>query len=157
MQRFETDLCEVLMALEVEVLPGARRALRRAVRLPCDVKCELWDEPVLHIATELSPFGVWLNSDFVLDVGTRVELVFLANFVRGTEGIECSGYVKRVEMRRRRSEGRYAGMGIEFDELTAQQQDQIASMLCGLPPPLPHSAKAEISKHVWVDGFAAVG
>ena len=41
-----------------------RRALRRAVDMPCEVISNYVDEPLLYWATDLSPYGLWLDTPF---------------------------------------------------------------------------------------------
>lgn len=119
----------------VEVLAGPRGAMRRAVDFSCDVACDVWDEILPHRATNLSPQGIWLETDYPLHVGTEVVLAFDAP--RTDRRVLVYGDVRRVEMRRRATERKGAGMGISFEYLSQRDRDLLAEVLRGLPPPLP--------------------
>lgn len=112
-----------------------RRALRRAVSLDCQVICDDWEGPVPHLATNLSPHGIWLTTMYPLHVGTEVVLSF-APPGRDDELLVYGG-VRRVEIKRRQSDPPRAGMGIAFDYLSEADTDLLRRQLVGMPPPLP--------------------
>jgi len=62
---FSKDAICIAGALEVK--PGDRRALRRLVRMPCDVLADVFDDAVAHVMTDLSPFGAWIDTTYPLD------------------------------------------------------------------------------------------
>lgn len=140
------------MLQSVEILPGARRALRRAVHVECDVVSRWWDEPVPHLATDLSPQGIWLESALPLELGDEVVLAFRPpRWPKGCE-VMVFGAVRRVDLRRRASDPRRAGMGIEFLDLAVGDEGELTASLRGLPPPLPRRRRARSRREqIWVD------
>jgi hypothetical protein len=137
-----------------EVLPGSRRALRRAVHLECDVVSPWWDEPIAHRATDLSPHGIWLESQFPLSLGDVAVLTFRPPRWRERAEVIAFGAVRRVELRRRASDPRASGMGIEFLDLDDDEASELARTLVGLPPPLPGARHARTRREqVWVDAL----
>lgn len=122
----------------VEILEGGGRAeLRRAVNLECQVVSDMWEGTLPHRAKNLSPSGIYLESDFPLHVGHEVVLSFEPP--RGGAELLIYGEVRRVEMRRRGYEplGRGGGMGVAFDYMSEDERARLAAALIGLPPPLP--------------------
>ena len=140
-----------------EVLPGSRRALRRAVHLDCDVVSPWWDEPVPHRATDLSPYGIWVESQFPLSLGDVAVLTFRPPRWRERAEVIVFGAVRRVELRRRASDPRASGMGIEFLDLDDEEAEQLTRTLVGLPPPLPRPRGTRRARarreQVWVDAL----
>lgn len=117
-----------------------RRALRRAVSLDCQVISDDWEGPVPHLATNLSPDGIWLTTMYPLHVGSEVVLSFSPP---GSEDeLLVYGGVRRVEIKRRQSDPPSAGMGIAFDYLSRTDTELLRDRLVGLPPPLPSRKKA---------------
>lgn len=140
------------MLQSAEVLPGARRALRRAVHVECDVVSSWWDEPVPHLATDLSPHGMWVESQFPLQLGEVVVLTFRPPRWSSDEQLIAFGAVRRVELRRRASDPRASGMGIELLDLDDDEARDLAASLRGLPPPLPRERHARLRREqVWID------
>lgn len=139
------------MLQPVTVLPGARRALRRAVHVECDVVSRWWDEPVPLLATDLSPFGVWLQSPFPLEVDEEMVLELRPPRWQGAD-LQVFGAVRRVELRRRASDPRASGMGVEFLDLREEEAAELARALRGLPPPLPGPRyPRHRTEQIWVD------
>ncbi len=118
-----------------------RRALRRAVELPCDLVSRYLDEPLLYWATDLSPFGVWLDTSLPMQLGEQVVLSFQppTGWRRGE--ITVFAEVVRLTSGRRRRESdaprRTTGMGLEFLDLGFDEERALRSWLFGRPPPLP--------------------
>jgi hypothetical protein len=125
---------------------GARRALRRAVRMPCELLSDLWDEPVAHVLRDLSPLGAFVDSPLPLETGDAL-LVSVPAVAQGlnTMRVEHQGLgrdlvlsarVVRSSLGRRRGEMGRSGMGLAFE---ASETERLALMriLWGFPPPLP--------------------
>jgi len=123
----------------MEVMADVRRALRRAVCLPCDVVSHYWDEPLSHIATNLSPFGMWIDTLLPLHRGAEVVLTFRPPRMRDHE-LTVFAEVTRVVTGRRRGDRGSIGMGLEFQDLTAHDQQLMRKCLHGLPPPIRRRA-----------------
>lgn len=122
------------MNVAASVIPSRRRALRRAVRLECQVQSAFWDGEVDLLATDVSPLGLWLDCPLPLEPGESLRLAFrlpgAAPFVTGAE-------VARAGLLRRRNDSSRAGMGLSFTGLPEATRDRLAAQLRGLPPPLP--------------------
>jgi len=133
-----------------EVLPGARRAVRRAVSLECAVISDWWDEPVPHLVTNLTPHGLWIETPFPLEIGDEMIVSFTPPRWRRDREIVTCGAVRRVDLRRREAGG---GMGIEFLDLGEGERSELTATLRGLPPPLPKklSRRRPRREHVWVE------
>lgn len=123
--------------LAVEILPGERRAVRRAVALECSVLSEEWDEAAPHLLTDLSPFGAWLETSLPLEPGSTVLLSFLPPRQTRVHELLVSATVARAHLRRRRDDGPVAGMGVRFTDLSPAEFERLSLCLRGLPPPLP--------------------
>ncbi|HEX2677456.1 MAG TPA: PilZ domain-containing protein [Polyangiales bacterium] len=114
-----------------------RKSLRRAVRLEADVLADLWDGPVPFVATNLSPDGLFLESDLPLEIGSELIVSFVPPRWQTSEPVTALAEVARVGLFRRRRERRMSGMGLRFLELENCESDLLAEALRGLPPPLP--------------------
>jgi Tfp pilus assembly protein PilZ len=148
------------MLQPIEVLAGPRSALRRAVDIQCDVVSDFWDEPLAHKAVNLSPQGIWLETDYPLHVGTEVVLSFEPP--RAERRVLVYGDVRRVAFKRRASEKKGAGMAISFDYLSRRDTTMLEELLRGLPPPIPPRRRPRVpsrrmrapeprTEMVWVD------
>jgi len=120
-------------------IPSTRRvAVRRAVALECAVTSNLWDECVPLLASDLSPFGMFVDSGLALDVGEEVVLSFRPPGWPGYGWpVTALAEVVRVSLGRRKSDSRPAGMGLRFTELEELERERMGALLQGLPPPLP--------------------
>ncbi len=109
-----------------------RRALRRSVDMPCEVISNYVDEPLLYWATDLSPYGLWLDTPFPMAGREQVvvcfkppvwwpgrELTLFAEVIRSTAGQTGTG------------------MGLVFLDITVHERRALSAWLRGRPPPLP--------------------
>jgi hypothetical protein len=129
---------EVLMLMTPVSAPSRRRALRRAVALECAVHSPLWDGPAFYLATDLSPDGLWLNTDLTLEVGERLMLSFRPpRWPDWCWPVMAFGEVVRVSLLRRRSDRNAAGMAVRFEQIDPVASQEMTLLLRGLPPPLP--------------------
>jgi hypothetical protein len=118
----------------VEVLPNARRAVRRAVELPCELVSHYWDAPAeLHLG-DLSPFGAWIDTEMPLHRGAEVVVSFRPP--RCYRELSVFARVTQVRTGRRRADRGRLGMGIEFGKLSDEERSLLAASLRGLPPRL---------------------
>src|SRR5262245_36918783 len=80
-----------------EAQADARRALRRAITLPCELMCHYWESPVPHQTGDLSEHGVWIDTFFPLHPGAQLvvsltppglgrELTLFGDVVRAVTG-----------------------------------------------------------------------
>jgi hypothetical protein len=111
----------------------ARRALRRAVEVPCDVVSHYSDEPQEHVASDVSPFGMWIDTVMPLHPGAEVVVGFRLPSHPGPE-LFLFATVTRVVTGRRRGDRGSLGMAIEFSDMSDEQRETVASCLQGIAP-----------------------
>ncbi|MEZ4440475.1 MAG: PilZ domain-containing protein [Polyangiaceae bacterium] len=111
-----------------------RRALRRAVEIPCGIVSRYVDEPLLYWATDLSPFGLWLEAPAPMQVGEQVVVCFEPMVWWGRRELTIFAEVSRVAWDRERGT---RGMGLEFLDITPHEQRALSAWLRGRPPQLP--------------------
>lgn len=115
-----------------------RRALRRAVRMECVALSALWDDTAALVATDLSPHGLWLSTELPLEVGEELVLSFRPPcWPKWGAPLSVLARVARVGLPRRRGDAGPPGMGLSFLDLDTEAGQRMASLLRGLPPPLP--------------------
>ena len=112
----------------------SRRALRRAVELPCEVISRHLDEPLLYWASDLTPQGVWVETTAPMPLGERVVVCFEPTIWWCRRELVLFAEVTRVAWTRAPSE---RGMGLVFTDITEHEQRALAAWLRGRPPPLP--------------------
>lgn len=132
----------------VEILPDARRSLRRAVEVEAELIAAPWDAPRPHRILDLSPEGMRVAA------GTRLpeDEPILVTFT--PPGWWLLGEVSlwaRVARAEPRSQARPATMGLEFLQLPRGLRDQLGRTLVGRPPPLPSAPPKPATELVWVD------
>ena len=110
---------------------NARRALRRAVNLRCDVIKNGWDRAVPCRATDLSPYGALVElSSVTLEHGDEVVVTFeppdaedeLTVFARVARVVHGPGVTE---------------VGLAFGALAPDERTALEASLHGRPPPLP--------------------
>lgn len=117
--------------------PNSRRALRRAVDLPCEIITFDVDRPMAARAIDLSPFGMWAVARQPFAVGEPVVVSFRPPYRRDRQELTLFGEVARVTMERCGRGGTATGIGIEFSGLTADERTLLERCLVGTPPPAP--------------------
>lgn len=128
-------------------LTGEGRAvIRRAVRLDCAVQSRFWAGALPFIATDLSPRGVWLDTDFPLASGELVGLGMVPPRWPSASPIALRARVAHAVLGRRRGDRGRAGMGLEFCDLSALDAGLMGLVLRGLPPPLPGAHRAPAAR-----------
>jgi hypothetical protein len=123
-----------MMAID-ESVPESRRAARRAVEIVCDVVTMEGDEPVPSWCTDLSPYGLWIETDVALAPGERVIVSFQPT-PRHDE-VTLFARVQRVS-----NEGGI-GAGLEFEHVSAAEEETLRRALKGIPPRFPRARAAE--------------
>jgi hypothetical protein len=119
------------------VMKSHRRAVRRAVRLSCQVVREDSFRLIGRRALDLSPAGMLLESDEDVRLGDEL----LVSFRAPQSGlfIDTSARIVRVVAGRRPSDhGRC--LGLRFEHLDPVFRSVLDASLAGLPPPLPARA-----------------
>jgi hypothetical protein len=112
-----------------------RNEVRRSARVPVEMICAEWDEPVMLQTADLSPRGCFLPSRVLVEEGTPVVL----SFRLGRDGSEWTlfGEVSRVSSWRRQTDPYRAGLGVRFVGMAPMERIRIRERLRGVPPPLP--------------------
>ena len=108
-----------------------RRAARRGVNVDCELMISQEDYPITTRCTELSPYGMWLETSVprdaaAVDPGDEVVLCFVPP--RRDRELLVFGRVKRTSD---------TGMAIEFESLDCFEQKTLADCLRGIPPRFP--------------------
>ncbi len=116
---------------------SARRALRRAVTLDCEVFSNRWDGPVSLPATDLSHLGLWLQTPLPLERGEEIIVQLTPPRWPFSSPLVALALVVRVGLFRRRHEFDNTGMGLAFSDLESKEVSTLFESLRGLPPPLP--------------------
>ena len=92
-----------------------------------------WDKPVQSHCLDLSPYGMLLETSYRLDDGEQVMLSF-----RPPHSVQEVTLFARVRhVRRDPAVIEPDGVGLEFENTTAWEQQMLAAALRGLPPPFP--------------------
>ncbi len=132
----------------IDFRAGNRRALRRAVSIDCSVMSRYWDGPVRHTASDLSPYGLWVDAIFPLEPGELLAVSFTPPRWRLSHEIIVFAEVRRAVLGRRQRDDGAAGMGLEFLDLKRPERAALDALLKGLPPPLPRARNVE---DAWID------
>ena len=117
----------------VEIDPDSRRALRRALDLSCELMSVYWEEPVVHRASDLSPYGMWIDTLFPLHHGAELVVAFAVP--RSGEQL-----VTLARVCRSTSDAPRVGMGLEFVEMSEAERVFLERNLRGIPPRLMRRA-----------------
>ena len=108
-----------------------RRAARRGVDVACELMIAQQDVPITSRCTELSPYGMWLETRLppdgdVVEPGDEVVLCFVPP--RRDRELLVFGRVKRTSG---------TGLAIEFESLDCFEEKTLADCLVGIPPRFP--------------------
>lgn len=101
-----------------------RSAKRRPLKLVAWVLGETWDGEVFFESGDVSRGGMFLRSDFLLEIGTPLELWFSAP--GASEKLVVSARVAWIEARPEAEKG--PGMGVEFLNLNDAGRRFLASL-----------------------------
>lgn len=123
-----------------------RRALRRRVRIPCQVVREHDFALVSDVCFDLSPHGMRVRSLSPVELNS----LLLVSFRVPDAGVhmDVSARVARVARGRRRGE-RFATLGLSFVDLGPLEGAILAARLRGVPPPAP-------ARHLRIDYAGSV-
>jgi Tfp pilus assembly protein PilZ len=114
------------------------RKLRKTVT---DLISGMWDEPVPMIATDVSPAGLFIPTDILLEPGEVVVACF--NLPGHFQEFQLFGEVAWVALPRRADDPiGPAGMGIKFVKSKPIERMSIRASIRGLPAPLPYKVRA---------------
>lgn len=102
------------------------------------------DEPLLYWATDLTPYGVWLETRFPMEMGEVVVVGLRPSVWWRSRELLLFAQVSRVVHSRDAS---LRGMGLEFLDASAHERRALEAWLRGRPPPLPkRRARTEMSR-----------
>ena len=113
-----------------------RFEVRKSRRTVTELISTMWDEPIPMLATDLSPAGIFIPSDLLIEPGEIVVACF--NLPGHTEEFQMFGEVAWVSIPRRATDPfGSAGMGVNFVKTKPIERLTIRESVRCLPPPLP--------------------
>jgi hypothetical protein len=112
-----------------------RYEVRKAHLTTIDLVSQHWDEPIELLATDISPAGLFIPSDILLEAGEPVVACFKVPGHR--QEFQLFGDVIWVALPRRATDTGTAGMGVRFVKTSPLERLTIRQSLRLLPPPLP--------------------
>lgn len=118
------------------VLSHQRRAVRRAVRVPCLVMRQRDYRLVGSYGMDLSPMGILVKAHERVLTGEPVQVSF--RLPRSRAWVATSATIVRVLHGRRPGDSPGRCLGVEFDALSPAVLRRLRSALHNLPPPLPN-------------------
>ena len=115
-----------------------RFEVRKARPTRIELISQYWDEPVEMLATDISPGGIFVPADLLLEAGEPVVACFSLPGHR--QEFQLFGDVVWVSLPRRARDVATPGMAVNFVKTTPMERLGIRHSLRGVPPPLPHKA-----------------
>ena len=134
-------------------LVESRNALRRQIRLPCEIVSHYGDDPFVHFIGDLSEDGAWIDTLFPLHPMAELVLCFEPPGIR--RELMVFARVARVVTGRRRGDRGPRGMGLELLDLTAAERRGLAQCLRGLAPRSPAQLRRPVPARDWCEHLAA--
>ncbi len=119
-----------------------RFEIRRSSKILTEVAAPTWDLPVELVASDLSPRGMYLQSEELPAVGEHMFLAFSLSFEQ-REYCFLSR-VNRINLRRRKTDVRPPGFGVEFLDISPINRLRIRSSIRALPIPLPADRRGNL-------------
>jgi hypothetical protein len=113
-----------------------RRAIRRAVRVPCEVIRERDCRIIARRSVDVSPLGMRVVADLPVLTGEPVFVAFGIPFGHTRIALDVAATVARVIHGRRPGDGG-PSLGLEFDGLDRDAEWLLRAALRNVPPPLP--------------------
>jgi hypothetical protein len=104
------------------------------VELPCELITRYVDEPLLYWASDLTPFGLWLETAAPMEIGEQVVVAFKPAVWWQSRELTLFAEVSRVSWTRRMFD---RGMALSFVDISAHERRALDMWLRGRPPPLP--------------------
>jgi len=118
-----------------------RFEIRKARKTYTDLIASIWDEPIEMLASDLSPAGLFIPSDLLLEPGEIVVACF--GLPGHREQFQLFGEVAWIAMPRRENDPiGPSGMGVRFVKTKPMERLTIRESVRRLPPPLPYKVKA---------------
>jgi hypothetical protein len=111
-----------------------RFEIRKARLTPVVVSHDDWPWPEVLVATDVSPRGLYIATDRLEELAGTVRL----SFKLGTSELwELEGAVVHQQRRRRSSDPRYSGLGVELLDAGPLERTRMRELLRRIPPPVP--------------------
>ncbi len=104
------------------------------MELPCELVSRYVDEPLLYWATDLTPFGAWLETPFPMELGEQVVICVRPGVWWHARELMLFAEVTRVASGRELHE---RGMALAFLDASPHEERALAAWLRNRPPPLP--------------------
>ncbi len=117
-------------------MSNIRHEVRKAKPTVVELISQYWDEPIEMTATDISPGGLFIPSDVLLEAGEPVVVCF--NLPGHRQEFQLFGDIIWVAMPRRATDRGEAGMGVTFTKTRPLERLTIRQTLRGVPPPLPN-------------------
>lgn len=128
----------------IELVPSHRAALRRGVRLGCELTTNLHG-PRRETVVDLSAHGARVITDLPLTRGEHVLIGFAPEGLgRRVETIARVAHVDREPIAK-------PSVGLEFEPLDPDLRQDISARLRNVPPPLPARRTKPRTELVWLD------
>ena len=109
-----------------------RFEMRRNTQVEVTVSAPIWEAPVVLITSDMSPRGLYLESEDLLET----EMPIICSFSLSRE-YHLTGKVTRLNPHRRVSDKGRPGFGVAFTYTRPLTRIDLRSDLRGLPPPIP--------------------
>jgi hypothetical protein len=113
-----------------------RRALRRAVRIACQVVRERDCRLIGRRSVDVSPMGMLVRAEARVLTGEPVFVAFRVTLGKTVYAFDVQATVARVIHGRRPGDAGHC-LGIEFEELDGDAARILRAALRAVPPPLP--------------------
>lgn len=117
-------------------MSDTRFEVRKAKTTTVELICQHWDEPLEIAASDISPGGLFIPSDILLETGEPVVACF--HMPGHHQELQLFGDIIWVALPRRATDSGAAGMGVRFVKTSPLERLTIRHSLRGVPPPLPH-------------------
>jgi hypothetical protein len=131
-----------------DVPKGSRRAIRRVVELGCELVTRQHDEPLRYNASDLSPYGMWIQTPEPMRTGEELVVCFEPPGVWGGGELMLFAEVARVATARRCLDLPGIGMGLEFTDLSKCDHHLLARWLGSRKTPVPRRRRP-VPRHGW--------
>ena len=109
-----------------------RFEMRRDTRVGVEVLAPVWNEPIHLLTSDLSPRGLYLECEELLEL----DMPIICSFELSRE-YHLTGRVSRINPLRRSTDRGHPGFGVAFTYTRPLTRIALRADLRGLPPPVP--------------------
>jgi hypothetical protein len=132
---------------------GSRRAIRRAVEIPCQICTSHHDEPLDYRIADLAPHGLWIPTAEALRTGETVVVCFEPDAGWRAGELSVFAAVARVSTSRKKADPT-VGMGLELLDLSSLQRALLERWLRSRTMPVPRRRRPVPRRRAWPLGDA---